>query len=47
MDPEGLNPLIDALTKFTSGIENVIEGLGGGAGMLRHLGAIGLTVFDD
>jgi TP901 family phage tail tape measure protein len=47
MDPEGLNPLIDGLTTIVGLVENVVEGLGGGAGALGVFGAIGLNVFGD
>lgn len=45
LDPEGLNPLIDALTGVVGLVENLIESLGGGAGLLRTVGAIGFNVF--
>jgi hypothetical protein len=47
MDPEGLNPLIDSLTTIVGLVENMIEGLGGGAGLLRNIGAIGFNVFGN
>lgn len=47
MDPEGLNPLIDSLTTVVGLVENMIEGLGGGAGLLRNIGAIGFNVFGN
>ena len=47
MDPEGLNPLIDGLTSIVGLLENIIQGLGGGAGALATFGAIGLNVFGD
>lgn len=45
MNPEGLNPLIDGLTRIVSLIENMTQGLGGGIGLLRTFGAIGLQAF--
>lgn len=45
LDPEGLNPLIDALTGVVGLVENITEGLGGGIGLLRTFGAIGLKAF--
>lgn len=47
LDPEGLNPLIDALTSIVGLAENLIESLGGGAGLLTTLGSIGLNVFSN
>ena len=47
MDPEGLNPLIDTLTTIVGLGENIIEGIGGGAGLLLNLGSIGLNVFGN
>ena len=44
MDPEGLNPLIDALTTIVGLVENVVEGLGGGKGVLGVVGALGMNV---
>jgi hypothetical protein len=46
MDPKGLNPLIDWLTKAVGLVENFTEALGGGAGALHTFGAIGLNVFN-
>jgi TP901 family phage tail tape measure protein len=46
MDPEGLNPLIDALTTIVGLTENMIQGLGGGAGLLRNMGAVGFNLFN-
>ena len=46
LNPEGLNPLIDALTSVVGLVENLIESLGGGAGVLRTVGAIGINVFN-
>lgn len=45
LDPEGLNPMIDALTTLVGLVNNMIQSLGGGAGLLNTLGAIGLNVF--
>lgn len=47
MDPEGLNPLIDTLTTIVGLGENIIESIGGGAGLLLNLGSIGLNVFGN
>lgn len=44
MDPEGLNPLIDALTTIVGLAENVVEGLGGGKGVVGVVGALGMNV---
>ena len=44
---EDLNPFIDALTSVVNGIENIIESLGGGKGLIAILGSIGLNVFGD
>jgi hypothetical protein len=37
--------LIDALTGVVGLVENLIESLGGGAGLLRTVGVIGFNVF--
>lgn len=47
MDPKGLNPLIDALTSIVGLVENVVQSLGGGAGLLGVLGAIGMNAFSN
>lgn len=44
-DTEDINSLVDGLTEIVNGLDAVIKGLGGGAGMLRNLGAIGVNVF--
>lgn len=44
MDPKGLNPLIDALTKIVGLIENAAEGLGGGKGVLRVAAGYGMNL---
>ena len=44
---EDITPMIDAITEVVGGVENLIEAIGGGGGLLRVLGSVGLNVFGD
>lgn len=45
LDPDGLNPLIDALAILTKGMATFVDSIGGGAGVLLNFGSIGAKVF--
>ena len=45
MDPEGLKPLVDVLTQIVGLVENVVQGLGGGKGLLGIAAGVGTTIF--
>lgn len=44
---EDINPLIDALTKTTYLVKNLIDSIGGGRGLLALLGTTGINLFGD
>ena len=46
-DNDGINKIIDGLSSAANFVANFVDGLGGGAAVLRSLGAIGLTVFSE
>lgn len=46
-DADSLKPLISGLTSIVGLIENIIESIGGGQGLIGVLGTIGLNVFGD
>lgn len=43
---EDMNDLIDMLAKLVDGVDNFVEAIGGGAGVLRNFGAIAFNVFN-
>ena len=45
--PEDITPAIDAITTMVDAIENLIESIGGGKGLIKVLGSVGLNVFSD
>lgn len=47
LDPQGLNKLIDNLTKVVELADQLVQSLGGGGGLLMNLGSIGLNVFGN
>ena len=47
IDTKGINEIVDGLSKAAGFVENFVDGLGGGANVLKSLGAIGLTVFSE
>ena len=47
LDPEGLNKIIDGLTKVVELVDNMVQGLGGGGNLLLTLGSIGVNVFSN
>jgi TP901 family phage tail tape measure protein len=47
LDPDSLNPLIDALTRIVELADQMIQGLGGGGDMLLTLGSIGFNMFGN
>lgn len=46
-DADSLKPLINGLTSIVGLVENIIESLSGGQGLVGVLGTIGLNVFGD
>jgi TP901 family phage tail tape measure protein len=45
-DTEDVNSLIDMLAKLVDGVDNFVEAIGGGAGVLRNFGSIAFNVFN-
>ena len=45
--PEDITPAIDAITTMVDAIENLIESIGGGKGLIKVLGSVGLNVFGN
>ena len=45
-DTEDMKDLIDMLAKLVDGVDNFVEAIGGGAGVLRNFGAIAFNVFN-
>lgn len=46
-DTDGINSIVDGLTVAANLVANFVDGIGGGASVLKSLGAIGLTVFSQ
>ena len=46
-DTDGINSIVDGLTVAANLVANFVDGIGGGANVLKSLGAIGLTVFSQ
>jgi hypothetical protein len=47
INPKAINSLVDGLTTVVKLVDNFVESLGGGIGVLRNFGGIAFNMFSN